>query len=309
MTSRAHRAHIEQGRMPPSAFPWERLLWLLAGAAALIVVAGLAGCDRESVAVAGRTRVSRTELETYLSRRSRAASGDASVALGELGQRALLAEAGRKAGLEKDPAVEARLAASRREILAQAYLDRELAAADREDALRKRYATEKDALTRRRIHVAHIVFRVREGQHGAREAALSRATRAYARLAGGEPFETVAKEASEDPATGAKGGELGPLLEGEVDKGFFEAAAAVGRGDFSRPIETPYGFHVIKALDPVEKVTPTFEDVRATLSAEARAEAQTRLLEGLQRDIGVELHPERVRTAAKPTADHRGEGK
>lgn len=280
----------------------------LAGAAALVLFASLAGCDRDVVAKAGRTRITRAELEAYLSRRGGASGADPQAAIAELGPRALLAEAARKAGLDGEPAVEARLAAARREILAQAYLDRELAQADREDALRARYAAEKDALTRRRVHVAHAVFRVRAGELGAREAAQSRATRAYARLAGGEPFEKVARESSEDPVSAQRGGDLGPLLDGEVDKAFFEAAAALPVGDFSKPIETPYGFHVLKALAPVEKVTPAFEDVRSTLAAEARGQAEATLVERLRKEIGLEVHADRVKTVATPQARRQGEG-
>jgi hypothetical protein len=279
----------------------------LAGAAALALVASLAGCDGDVVAKAGRTSVTRAELAAYLARRGGPSAGDPVAAVGELGPRVLLAEAGRRAGLEDDPAVGARLAASRREILAQAYLDRELAQADREDALRAAYAARKDALTRRRVHVAQIAFHLRSGEPGALEAARSRATRAYARLTGGEPFEKVAKDLSEDPVTAARGGDLGPLLEGEVDPAFFAAAAALKQGEVSPPVETPYGFHVLKALEPVEEVVPSFEEVRGKLAAEARAAASSALLERLDKEIGLKVYEDRARSVVNaPAARQEG---
>ena len=42
---------------------------------------------------------------------------------------------------------------------------------------------------------------------------------------GGEPFEAVAREASEDEVSAPKGGELGAVREGQVHPGFFEAVA------------------------------------------------------------------------------------
>lgn len=275
---------------------------LRTGLLALALAAAGMGCDRDAVLSAGRTRVSAEEARAYLARRSGA---DVDAAVAELGTRALLAEAGRRAGLADDPAVKARIAAARREILAQVFLDRELAPAEREDGLRKRYEARKDALARRRVHVAHVAVHLGPG---GREAAQSKATRAYARLAGGEPIEKVAREMSEDPVTAPRGGDLGPLLEGEVDRAFFEAAAALAQGEFSRPVETPYGFHVLEALAPVEKVVPSFEDVRAVLAAEARREAEASLMERLRGEIGLEVREERVRTLAGAPGPRPGGG-
>jgi peptidyl-prolyl cis-trans isomerase C len=283
------------------------LPWPSAGLAALALIASLTGCDGDVVAKAGRTKITRGELEAYLSRRNVAVDAEAAVA--ELGPRALFAEAARKDGLEDDAAVKVRLAASRREILAQAYLDRALAHADAEDALRARYAAQKDALTRRRVHVAHVVFLIRDGQPNARERARSAATRAYARLTGGEPFEKTAKELSEDPVTAARGGDLGPLLEGEVDATLFEAAASLRAGEISAPVETRYGFHVLKALAPPERVAPSFDEVRGSLAVAARRDAEVKLLERLQKDIGLDVRTERVREVARPKAQRGGEGR
>jgi hypothetical protein len=280
----------------------------LAGVALLVLLASLSGCDRSAVAEAGRTKVSRAEL-AYLSRRRGGSADDASAALRELGRRALLAEAARRADLDEDPLVVARLATSRREILAQAFLERELARADAEDGLRKRYDEQKEALTKRRIHVAHVAFHARGGDAQARAAAQSRATRAYARLSGGEPFEKVARDLSEDPMTSKQGGDLGPLLEGQVDAPFFEAAAKLRPGEYSAPYESPFGYHLLKALGPVERVAPTFDEVRGELAAKARAEAETKLLQRLQDQIGVELHPERVVKAETSKSKSEGGGR
>jgi peptidyl-prolyl cis-trans isomerase C len=275
---------------------------------ALVAVAALAvtACDRDVVISAGKTAVDTEGWRQFQSRRS--ASADVDRGLEDLSSRLLLAEAGRRDGLDGQPEVKARLASARREILAQAYLDKELASADREDVLRQRYQAGQGGLVRRRIRPAHIAFRIKEGEAASHAAAESKAARAYARLAGGEPFEKLAQAMSDDPLTGAKGGDLGPLLEGEVDAGFFAAAASLKKGEVSRPVETPFGFHLIKALEELSTVTPSFEEARGRLAAEARREAQTKLLERLKGDIGVRLHRERA-LAAAPGAGKRGDGR
>lgn len=255
----------------------------------------LTACRRDAVITAGRTQVSVAELEAYEARRAGAADRDA--ALTALTTRALLAEAGRRDDLDDDPTVRAQLAASRREILAQAYLTKALASAEREDLLRKRYEERKKELARRVVHVAHIAFHATEGDTRSREQAQSRAARAYARLAGGEAFEKVAQELSEDSASAPRGGDLGPILEGEVDAAFFQAAAALKPGETSAAIESPFGFHLLKALAPVREEVPTFEQARAKLAAAARREAEAALLEQLRKDIDVEVHGERAKPA------------
>lgn len=270
---------------------------------ALALAASLPGCRRDAVVTAGRTQVSAAELAAYEARRAGRADRDA--ALQALSTRALLAEAARRDGLDGDPVVRVQLETARREILAQAYLTKALAAADREDLLRKRYEEDKKALTRRVVHVAQIAFHFPQGDARAREQAQSRAARAYARLSGGEPFERIARELSEDVGSKERGGDLGPVSEGDVDEAFFRAAVALGPGETSTPFETPFGFHLVKALEPVREEVPSFDRARSRLSAEARREAEAKLLERLRGEIDVAVHPERASNTVPAEAPAR----
>jgi peptidyl-prolyl cis-trans isomerase C len=51
---------------------------------------------------------------------------------------------------------------------------------------------------------------------------------------------------------------------------------------------------VVKALEAPRKVVPSFEESRGKLVAEARQEAQQKLLERLRQDISVRRYPERL---------------
>jgi len=272
---------------------------LLAG-----VVLALAACgDRDVVAEVGKARLRRADVEAYQGVKGR--SADAGDALTALVERTLVAEAGRRAGVAENPEVRARVAGAAREIVAQAYLERELVPAGREDTLRKRYAEAKERLAKKKIQVRHIVAQFGSGPDG-RSRAESKISRAAARLAGGEPFENVAREMSDDVVSGAKGGDLGDLLEGQVDPGFFAKAAALKRGELSRPIESPFGLHLVRAEQDPQVVTPSFEEARGLLAAEARRESEAALVARLHKEISVVLYPERL-GAAKPQA--KGEGR
>ncbi len=266
-----------------------------AGVAILSLPIVLFGCgDRDVVAKVGRTKVTRAELDAFVDAAGGRLGNDRAAALEVLVERARLAEAARRADVDDDREVEARIAASRREILASAYLEKALEPAVREDLLRKRYQAEKDRLARRRIHVAHVVTRPTSVGKDAHDAAQARIIKAYARLAGGEPFEKVAKETSEDEVSARRGGDLGLLLEGQVDATFFETAAKLKANETSRPFESAFGFHVVKAIEDPQTVTPSFEEVRGQLAAEARREAERELVARLRNEIRTEVHLDRA---------------
>jgi len=66
------------------------------------------------------------------------------------------------------------------------------------------------------------------------------------RIMKGEDFGTVAKEMSDDKASGAKGGELGAFGKGAMVPEFEAAAFSMKSGELSEPIKTKYGWHIIR---------------------------------------------------------------
>jgi peptidyl-prolyl cis-trans isomerase C len=265
--------------------------------AGLIGTAGILACSRgDLVAKVGRTDLVRGDLRTFTLARSRAGGSPSQELLAGLVDRALLAEGARQAGLQQDPAVQARLRAAEREILAETFLEKELRSATDEAPLRKRYEEVKEALKRRQVHLAHIVLRVPSSAGAeARRAAQSKAADLYSKLRDGADFEKLAAAKSEDSATAARGGDLGILVEGSVDQGFFDVAAALKKGEISKPFETAFGVHIVRALEDPQVVTPPFEEVRGKLAAEARHEAERKLLERLRSEVKVKTYPERLR--------------
>ncbi|WP_164000765.1 peptidylprolyl isomerase [Pyxidicoccus caerfyrddinensis] len=285
------------------------LISTLANAAPRLVLTlallALAACnDPKVVAEVGKRKVTKADVAAWLDSRSVREQAAPSDALDALVTRSLLAEEARRSGLLEDDAVKARLAAAEREVLAQQLLERRLASVTTEAALRKRYEDTREALARRQVRVRQIFVNVPSGEADAKARAQSRMNAIYARLVGGEDFEKVAREASEDPVSAARGGELGPLLEGQVDASFFDEAAKLGRGERSKPFTSIYGLHIVEAVEDVKTVVPSFEESRGRLEADARREAQTRLLTGLRERIDVKTYPERLGTA--PAAGEAG---
>ncbi|HEX8796271.1 MAG TPA: peptidylprolyl isomerase [Polyangiaceae bacterium] len=73
-----------------------------------------------------------------------------------------------------------------------------------------------------------------------------RAAEALAKIRGGTPFEDVVKEYSDDTGSIDRMGSLGKFRRDAMDPAFSAAAFALGVGQVSDPVETPFGFHIIK---------------------------------------------------------------
>jgi NIMA-interacting peptidyl-prolyl cis-trans isomerase 1 len=76
--------------------------------------------------------------------------------------------------------------------------------------------------------------------------AKARAQEALAKIKGGTPFEDVVKDYSDDTGSLDRMGSLGKFHQGDMDPAFGAAAFALKVGEVSDPVETPFGFHLIK---------------------------------------------------------------
>lgn len=65
-------------------------------------------------------------------------------------------------------------------------------------------------------------------------------------LVKGADFAEAAKEVSEDPGSGKKGGDLGWFREGQMVQPFWDAVTLLSIGQISEPVKTVFGWHIIK---------------------------------------------------------------
>lgn len=91
-------------------------------------------------------------------------------------------------------------------------------------------------------------------------------------LEGGADFAELAKEKSTGPS-GPRGGELGWFGLGAMVAPFEEAVATMEVGDISAPVQTQFGWHVIKLNETRMKEAPTLDQVRGQLAEEVRRTA------------------------------------
>jgi len=79
--------------------------------------------------------------------------------------------------------------------------------------------------------------------------AYTKAMSLYTRIAGGEDFETIARENSDDPSAKQNGGDLGYFTAFQMVYPFEEAAYGAKIGEVVRPVRTRYGYHIIEVED------------------------------------------------------------
>jgi peptidyl-prolyl cis-trans isomerase SurA len=97
-----------------------------------------------------------------------------------------------------------------------------------------------------------------------KEDALKKSEDIYKKAIAGEDFTALAKEYSSDTTTGKNGGLLPYIGLCEMVKPFEEAAFALkDTGEISRPVETRYGYHILKMMG--KKPVVPFEDIESQL--------------------------------------------
>ena len=102
--------------------------------------------------------------------------------------------------------------------------------------------------------------------------ALVRAQELRARIVAGEPFEDVAREVSDDPASGQQGGDLGFAGRGIWVPPFEAAAFSLKVGELSEPVRSDFGVHLIRVDDIRKSRTRSFDEVEEELEQEYRDE-------------------------------------
>lgn len=107
----------------------------------------------------------------------------------------------------------------------------------------------------------------------------------------GADFAELAKTHSTGPS-GPSGGELGWFGAGMMVPPFEEAVMAMETGAVSDPVETQFGWHVIKLNETRAKAAPALEEVEAELAEEIRQQAVTERLEALQAEAEIVLPEE-----------------
>ena len=107
---------------------------------------------------------------------------------------------------------------------------------------------------------------------GKKDVAEKKAAAALARIQGGESFEKIADEVSEDPGHN-KGGILGTFKADELQKELEIAVRPLAPGETSELVITKVGFHILKVNKKRLVSDSKFEETKAKIIGQLQAEA------------------------------------
>lgn len=189
-----------------------------------------------------------------------------------------LAQEAEKAKLQDEPDVATEIAFQRDRALHNAYFAKNGVAAVTDEDLKARYDKEIASVdAKEEVHARHILVKTKE-----------EAEAVIKQLDEGADFEAVAKEKSTGPS-GPEGGDLGFFGAGQMVPAFEKAAFAMEPGSYTKePVETQFGWHVIKVEEKRQAEKPSFEQVKDQVRQVVLREKYMELVRNARTELAVE---------------------
>ena len=159
--------------------------------------------------------------------------------------------------------------------------------------VRARYDKEMAAMPpQNEVRARHILVKTKE-----------EAEAIIKQLDGGASFEDVAKAKSTD-GSAAQGGDLGYFSAGQMVPEFEEAAMALDVGKYTKePVQTQFGFHVIKLEDKRVQQPPAFDQVKDQVKSILIRERYVELVKKERADLKIQYTDPETEKAMKAATD------
>jgi len=197
----------------------------------------------------------------------------------------LLAANATAAGLQDDAEYKRRMAFIAERELHNAFFKKNVVDAVTEDEVKARYEKEVAALPKQEeVRARHILVKTED-----------EAKQIITDLDAGKDFIEIAKEKSTDPNK-TEGGDLGYFTKGRMVPEFEEAAFALEKGTYTKtPVQTQFGFHVIRLEDKRDAPPPAFEAVEQQVRQLVMRDKYLALIEKAKSEQTIEIVDETLR--------------
>ena len=165
----------------------------------------------------------------------------------------VLANKAKAAGYDNDAEFKRRMEFLNQRALHAELIEKDIAPQVNDESIRARYDKEMAAAKPvNEVKASHILVKTKE-----------EAEAVIKDLEAGKKFEDIAKEKSTDPGSGANGGDLGYFGAGQMVPEFEAAAFALNVGEYTKtPVQSQFGFHVIKVDDKRARQPPAYDTVK-----------------------------------------------
>ncbi len=182
----------------------------------------------------------------------------------------VMAAAARAAGVDQSEAYKARVSFLEEKALRRAFFTDQIMPTVTPEVVDAAYqAFVAGFEPEEEVRARHILVETRE-----------EADAVQAELAGGKPFEVVAMEKTIDPSGKNSGGDLGYFGRGMMVPEFETAAFALEAGQVSEPVQSQFGWHIIKLEEKRMSAPPPLQQVQQQLSQQAIFDAYDAAIAG-----------------------------
>lgn len=196
----------------------------------------------------------------------------------QLIDRQLVVRQARRQNLQNDLEVQRMMRKLEARVLEQYFYRRAIERKVTDEAVRRRYERDRETLVReKQVRARHILVKTRD-----------EAMEIIAEAQKGKDFADLARSRSIGPSK-AQGGDLGFFTREQMVPEFSAVAFSLRKGEIARaPVQTRYGWHVIKVEDIQEGGPPRFEDARDELRAKMADEVVEAELKALRSAARIE---------------------
>ena len=183
-----------------------------------------------------------------------------------------------KNGMDKQSEVTQQLDLARQSILAQAYVqDYAKTHPIGDDVMKQEYEALKKRVGNKEYKLSHVLVETED-----------EAKKVAAELKKGGKFAKVAKAHTKDPGSKDNGGDLGWAVPSNFVQPFAEAVLTLSKGQVSAPVQTQYGWHIIKLEDTRELKVPAFEEVKPNIEKRLQQQAIQKAIDDLRSKAKIE---------------------
>lgn len=202
--------------------------------------------------------------------------------------REIIVQEATKKGLQNDPEIMTQMDLVKQGVLVRAYIQDYIKNNPvSDDALKAEYDKIKSQMGDKEYKVRHILV-------GSEQEAKT----LIDQLKKGGKFEKLATEKSKDPGSKAKGGDLDWISLAAVVKPFGDALKELKKGQYTvTPVQSQFGWHVIKLEDTRPVQAPPFDEVKNTLRQRMQQQQAEKAVLALRSNAKVE-----DKTASAPTS-------
>lgn len=190
-----------------------------------------------------------------------------------------LSKLAKKSSVSDDKNVMVRISEAQNKILREAYVKATVAKEVTDQKVSEKYAEISASLAgKKEYHVFHIVLKTKD-----------EATKLRREINAKKDFASVAKKRSLDQDSADRGGDLGFIVEDNMIKEISDAINSLKQGEVSEPVQTKFGWHLVKVSEVRDTQPLPFESVKKHIREQLEQDATNEIEASIVKDAKVDI--------------------